>query len=300
MDKSESEEIINYFLKELRVFKKRNMVSISYTNFFFELPIYGNLVSVYLKDCYNCPVDCFKRIIPHYKDKINDYIDEILKKKTLDHKLSQKDIILLSKISVLKRDADKVLDLESIKEELKLKLRTIKIVLIGLSEVGKSTIFEYFPGNIVQYETMVNTFAKFNDTFKPLLIQLIDPGMTIIENIASESIAPLLKNEFSNVYMFILVTDSTSKNVMNTKHKLLPKLRKINPNSLIICIANKQDNPNTLNFETVQNILNVRTYPLTAIDSKSYDLFMNIIWETIILRIEQMKEHQCFFFKNEI
>ena len=105
-------------------------------------------------------------------------------------------------------------------------------------------------------------------------------------------LAPLIKKEFSNVYMFILVTNSEAKNTMNSKF-LVPKLRELNAFALKICIANKQDSPKALNHETVGNILDIRTYPLIATDSKSYEQFMKIIWETILIRIEQMREHSC-------
>jgi len=298
MDKNESEEIFNLFLRELGVFLNRQNVIIPYKDFIFELPIHGNLVNVYLNSCYNCPVDCYKKTSLNFKEKTDKYIKNILKKKKSTIRISEKHFILLTKIAILKKEAEKIIELDDIIDFLKSKILTIRFVLVGLDGVGKSTILEYFPGDLRDYEVLVNTYIKINETFKPLIIELIDPDKTIIDNIVSPTIAPLIKKEFSNVYMFILVTDSKSKNILNTKHKLLPKLPELNPHALIICIANKQDSPRSLNYETVQNIIDHRTYPLIAIDSKSYEQFMKIIWETILLRIEQMQKHNCPLFET--
>lgn len=293
MDDLKPRKIIEEFLKELNLFFNRNEIIIPFKELTFRIPFNGNLINAYLKDCDTCSVDCYKKLPTNFQENFVEYIDFIIKTWKKAVYLKEKDVILLSKVILLQKEPEKVLDLNNIKEILTSKIKNIRFILIGLDGVGKSTIFEFFPGKMSKYESLVESFIKINETFESLTIELLDLGNTIIENILSESIAPLIKSELSNAYMFILITDSTSKNVMKSKISLLPKLNQLNPYALIICIANKQDIPNTLNYETIENILGIRTYPLTATDPKSYEEFMKIIWETVLLRIEQMKEHNC-------
>ena len=281
------------YLKELGIATKKQKAIIPFDNLIFELPFYGNLVDVYFKDCFNCSVDCFKKLTTNFKEEINKQVKKILKKKHALLDLSDEDVIFLTKVTILLKEPKKILDLEHIKENLITNLQKLRFVLIGLDEVGKSTIFESFPGEIVEYDSMVETLLKDNFSFSPLVIEVMDLGNSVIENIISDSVAPLIKKELAKTYMFIVVTDSKSRNVITTKQKIVSKLPEINPFALIICIANKQDLKNALKFDTIENILNIRTYPLTAIDSNSYEDFMKIIWETVLLRIEQMKENNC-------
>ena len=80
---------------------------------------------------------------------------------------------------------------------------------------------------------------------------------------------------------------------MRIKQELIPKLKEISPHALIICLANKQDLPNRLKSSTVENILNERAYDFIATDEKFRETIANIMFETILLRIEQIEEFEC-------
>ena len=80
------------------------------------------------------------------------------------------------------------------------------------------------------------------------------------------------------------VTDSTPKNVLQTKQMVNMLARK--QNTRIIAIANKQDMDGHMSAERVENLLQVPTYPMVAIEEKNKDNLHMIIIDELIKATE--------------
>ncbi|MFX0137974.1 MAG: hypothetical protein ACFFDN_30310, partial [Candidatus Hodarchaeota archaeon] len=78
--------------------------------------------------------------------------------------------------------------------------------------------------------------------------------------------------------------DSTPKNVLQTKQMVDMLARK--QNTRIIAIANKQDMDGHMSAKRVENLLQVPTYPMVAIEEKNKDNFHMIIIDELIKATE--------------
>jgi signal recognition particle receptor subunit beta len=81
----------------------------------------------------------------------------------------------------------------------------------------------------------------------------------------------------------IVVTDSTYENVMKSK-KMVRFARENAPCARIIGIANKQDLPDTLTPEQVEQILQIPTHGLVAIDMSVRERLLEILTNAVLER----------------
>lgn len=80
--------------------------------------------------------------------------------------------------------------------------------------------------------------------------------------------------------LIVTVTDSTPQNVLQTKQIVDMIARK--RNTRIIAIANKQDAEGHMSSSRVENILQVPTYPMVAIEEKNKEDLHLILLEELI------------------
>jgi len=153
--------------------------------------------------------------------------------------------------------------------------RLVKITLIGAPAVGKTTMLKllseqtidrlYFPTHGLDLKTV-----KFEDYF----LRVWDfAGQTSYLRTYSRDY--LLGSD-----IIFVVTDSTPRNVLNSRELINYACHFVGKECPIICIANKQDLVKTdgrMNYKRVEDILHVKTYGLTAINSSERMIFMNII-----------------------
>ena len=150
----------------------------------------------------------------------------------------------------------------------------IKISLIGHPAVGKTTILKllgkdtidklYFPTQGFDLKTV--KYGNFN-------LKVWDFG-------GQKAYLSYLKDYLVGTDLVIIVTDSTPLNVLNSR-QLIDYANDIVDNDCpIIAIANKQDLckiDGRMDQTRVEDVLQVKTYGLTAIDPSERVKFMNII-----------------------
>jgi small GTP-binding protein len=142
---------------------------------------------------------------------------------------------------------------------------TLKVVLLGQGGVGKTTILHMLTGTGAQLDHIA-TMAVYVEQLEsarlgPYEIAVWDfPGQ--------EKMVPRWKDYLKGTDVVLLVTDSTLKNVMETR-KMIPIIRKWVEGALIWAIANKQDLEECLLPDTVERLLGLRTIGLVAIDPRN-------------------------------
>jgi len=151
----------------------------------------------------------------------------------------------------------------------------VKITLIGAPAVGKTTMLKllseqtidrlYFPTHGLDLKTV-----KFGDYF----LRVWDlAGQTSYLRTYSRDY--LLGSD-----IIFVVTDSTPRNVLNSRDLINYACHFVGRECPIICIANKQDLVKTdgrMDYKRVEDILHVKTYGLTAINSSERMKLMDII-----------------------
>ncbi|MHA1301033.1 MAG: ADP-ribosylation factor-like protein [Candidatus Helarchaeota archaeon] len=154
-----------------------------------------------------------------------------------------------------------------------------KIAFIGYPRVGKSTLLKMASGNRPPLD------------YKPTIgldlgnMRLCDSVNGVIWDIGGQkNFQPLWDSFLSGADLVVTVTDSTPKNVLQTKQIVDMIARK--HNARIIAIANKQDQDGHMNAKRVEDVLQVPTYPMVAIEEKNKDNFQMIIIDELIKATE--------------
>lgn len=284
------QKILNDYLKTLNDIEvnDRNIIVLK-EELVFQFHMFQTNIDVFLSECFQCPLDCNK-LIELYLGKADLEGENITE-------LEKEDLVLLAHIKDVTND-QLPLDKETIQVKLKRKIFILNFGLIGFDQVGKTTLFEMLSGKSKKVEDLINTHKKEITAFPPLIINLFDYGGAVMENLSSNSPAPFLLEKLRNFYLYIVVTDSTPQNVTATKQMIIPKLKKLSPYAAIIIIANKQDESGRLSPDLIEKIIGERTYPLSAINRVSKDLFNKLLNEIILLRREQIQEYECPFLET--
>ena len=293
LDNSERIKKIQLFLKEVNVPFNESAALLKSDNYMLEFPFHSNLVYLINRSCFSCPVDCFKRFPIQFNKKFDKEIGKIKKVEIKNKDFNEKEIEFLSRVLLLNDKPMSFFDFEKHELLLEENLTNIEFYILGRRFVGKSTIYSLIPGD--NNENKKEWESKINNSFPPLKLKVFKLNSEIFEK---NYIPPYLQNDLITAYMFIIVSNSTTKNVMDVKNVIHPLLQRVNPDSLQICIANMQDKEHVMRGEAIENLTKIRTYELIATDPKCKERLMKIIYETILIRIEQMKENECHFFKN--
>jgi small GTP-binding protein len=149
----------------------------------------------------------------------------------------------------------------------------LKICLLGQGGVGKSTMLKLL------------TTASIPGTYNPTIAVDIEKlqgvrfgpyEITVWDFAGQDRFRSLWNYYLRNADIVLLVTDSTLKNVLETRD-ILEMVRKNAPSAIVWAIANKQDLPGALNAKLVQRILGVRAYSLVAIDPRFREVLYKIL-----------------------
>ncbi|MHA1595476.1 MAG: ADP-ribosylation factor-like protein [Candidatus Baldrarchaeia archaeon] len=137
---------------------------------------------------------------------------------------------------------------------------TVKVSFVGLPGVGKTTIIKLLTGAPppLEYRPTIG-FDLGKISFGEHEVSLFDLA-------GHERFRTLWPQILKGSTLVILVTDSTPVNVLQSK-KILEELKKID-GYRVIAIANKQDLPGAMKPNRVQDLLEVPTYGLVAIDPR--------------------------------
>ena len=280
------EKLIGDYLKLLNIKVENREIILQKENITFHFHLFQRSIETYLSECSQCTLDCNKSLELYLEAPPALDLDVT--------ELESEDLVLLAQIKKIAEDL-LPLSIEDIQERIKRRLHVLNFGLIGFDQVGKTTLFELLPGKPKKVGELLNTYIKEITSFPPLKVKVYDYGNPLMENLASNSPAPLLLEKLRHFYMFIIVTDSSAQDIMAIKQFLIPKLKKMSPYAAFIVLANKQDLPNRLSTSLIETILGERTYPISAISPESKDFFNNLINEIILLRQDQMREFKCPF-----
>ncbi len=168
---------------------------------------------------------------------------------------------------------------------------TIKIILLGESGVGKTTMFKLLKGDEIPIQHLPTMGPTINEIKLAGDVQMVvwdTPGQRLYHNIWSEFLL--------GADIIFLVTDSKADNVSETKNIYTRYILKGEENTHWYCIANKQDLPDALKPDEIKNLVGVPTFGMIAIDNspdnrKNFEnMLKKVISEKIGQDILQMEE----------
>jgi ADP-ribosylation factor related protein 1 len=151
-----------------------------------------------------------------------------------------------------------------------------KVSFVGSGGVGKSTLLrllfgkEPAPGG---YVPTINVAVDSSETiqFGTFLCTIWDfAGQAVFQDLWSFY--------FSGTDVIFLVTDSSFRNVMQTK-TLLRTIKKEAPAVPLFIIANKQDLPESMKAEKIKRLLGAPTFPMIATDKTRREEFIRLMLE---------------------
>ncbi len=151
-----------------------------------------------------------------------------------------------------------------------------KVSFVGSGGVGKSTLLrlmfgkEPAPGG---YVPTINVAVDSSETiqFGTFLVTVWDfAGQAVFQDLWSFY--------FSGTDVIFLITDSSFRNVMQTK-SLLRNIRKEAPAVPLFIIANKQDLPESMKSEKIKRLLGAPTFAMVATDKTRREEFIRLMLE---------------------
>ncbi|MFW9806142.1 MAG: ADP-ribosylation factor-like protein [Candidatus Thorarchaeota archaeon] len=151
-----------------------------------------------------------------------------------------------------------------------------KISFVGSGGVGKSTLLrllfgkEPAPGG---YVPTINVAVDSSETiqFGTFLVTVWDfAGQAVFQDLWSFY--------FSGTDVIFLITDSSFRNVMQTK-SLLRNIRKEAPAVPLFIMANKQDLPESMKAEKIKRLLGAPTFAMVATDKSRREEFIRLMLE---------------------
>ncbi len=171
------------------------------------------------------------------------------------------------------------------------------ISLVGYSEVGKTTITNLLRTKEIAIESDPTSSAEV------VTLKLGPIYFFIRDFTGDEKVGFLWNNFIRNSDAVLIITDSTLRNV-EASRLFLNKIEEEVPYAYTIGIANKQDLENAIVISRVQEILEIDSYPVVAIDSNyKHNLILLIseilkMKENILPFIEMVFEKEKFI--NEL
>ncbi len=166
----------------------------------------------------------------------------------------------------------------------------IKISLIGHPAVGKTTIMKLLSQSQID-RTYLPTQGLDLKTLrtKDFALKIWDYGGQ------SGYLKTLLKDTLMGTDLILIVTDSTPRNVLNSRTLIDIANESVEEDCKIIAIANKQDlceSDGRMAPNRVENVLQVKTYGLIAIDPIERVKLLNILNQELkqVLIRKRLKE----------
>ena len=152
----------------------------------------------------------------------------------------------------------------------------LKIALVGEGGVGKTTTLHLLMGKKPP-EQYIPTIALGMEVIEN--IQFAAYSLVIWDFAGQERFRKLWKLYFQGADIVFLLTDSTLRNILISKD-MYSTIKRDAPNVPIVVIANKQDQPNSLDPSIIERIIGAETHPLVAIDLAYRDDILKILLDT--------------------
>jgi len=151
-------------------------------------------------------------------------------------------------------------------------LPAAKISIIGTPAVGKTTLTKLMRGQ------------QISGTYQPTMgfnlgVAEIDGNNVRIWDFGGQK--AYLKQHLTKYVqgsdIIFVVTDSTPKNVLTTKELLEHSKSLVEDSCEMVAIANKQDLQGHMSPKRIEDVLQIPTYPMVAIDGANHDLMVQLI-----------------------
>lgn len=153
-------------------------------------------------------------------------------------------------------------------------MNQVKAVVMGEGGVGKSTLISLLQGNSCQKPHSPTIGVNVEKLF------IADNQIAVWDFAGQKRFQFMWEDFLRGSGLTVIVTDSSERNVKETKELLKQYDKKMGAN--VIAIANKQDLPGRLTPEQVQNELGIPTYGMVAVDNRNFGELYNIISTRIL------------------
>jgi len=147
----------------------------------------------------------------------------------------------------------------------------VKVSLVGAQNVGKTSIKNLLEGHpqsatTSREPTIGVGFGK---------VEIDDKTYCLWDYGGQKQFQFMWDSFLKGTKLTIVVTDSTEKNVEETK-EMLERFNRFH-GAKVIALANKQDLPGALSPEIVGQRLGIKTYGTVAVDAKSTTTLLNLL-----------------------
>lgn len=153
--------------------------------------------------------------------------------------------------------------------------KLVKITLMGSPAVGKTTIVSLLSEDTLnRFYMPTHGFDLRTIKFDGYHLRLWDLGGQ------NRYLRTYSKDYLLGSDIIFIVTDSSPRNVLNSRELINYACHFVGKDCPIICIANKQDLVKTdgrMNAKRVEDLLHVKTYGLTAINPSERNKLLNIL-----------------------
>lgn len=154
----------------------------------------------------------------------------------------------------------------------------LKLSLIGFSGVGKTTILKL----IREEELPKEHIPTIGVGIKGVKGAMIGNTQLVCWDLAGQERFKMTWDKFIKASsLIVIVTDSTLENVVKSRF-FVRLVKEEEPEANIVALANKQDLPNALPPEKVEEILGVKTYGFVAIDPMNKSKFFEIVRNAVM------------------
>ncbi|MFX0047684.1 MAG: GTP-binding protein [Candidatus Hermodarchaeota archaeon] len=151
------------------------------------------------------------------------------------------------------------------------------ISLVGYSGTGKTTLFNLLRTKELNVENQPNISGDV------AILRVGQIYFLLRDFTGDEKIGFLWNNFIRGSDCVLLVTDSTDKNVTNSRF-FLGKIEEEAPYAYTATIGNKQDLGNAINDTKIRKIMGLETYPIVALNSENREKLILIISEILEMK----------------